>query len=170
MKIAGVGLLLLVGAGCAHVISEEVRQSVNPAVTFSALLESPEAYVGERVLFGGTIVRTRNLPDHSEIEVVQRPLDFTGYPANGDETGGRFLFIIPGYQESEVYAKGRVVTGAGTVTGSREGKIGESPYVFPVIQGEELFLWEKIPARPYYYPYYGYPFHHYPYHYPYHFY
>ncbi|NIQ03209.1 MAG: hypothetical protein GWM98_24815, partial [Nitrospinaceae bacterium] len=58
---AGLLALLLLCGGCAHAISESLRQSVDPHLLFSQLSENPEAYVGKKVMLGGTIVETRNL-------------------------------------------------------------------------------------------------------------
>jgi len=157
--------LLLMGLlscmACAHVISDRARQEINADLNFAKLIDSPEQYKGEKVLLGGQIVQTRNIGDRTEIEVIQKPLDFTGYPSNGDETGGRFIFVIPRYLESEIYSKDRLVTGAGKVTAGRVGKVGDTEYEYPVIAVEELHLWEKITRRYYYDPFY-------PYYYPHH--
>ena len=147
---------------CAHAISDRVRQEVNVDLNFARLIKSPEQYKGEKVLLGGQIIQTRNIGDHSEIEVIQKPLDFTGYPATGDETGGRFIFVVSRYLESEIYSKDRLVTGAGKVTAGRVGKVGDTEYQYPVIAVEELYLWENISRRDYYDPFYPY----YPYYYP----
>ncbi len=152
---------LLSCMACAHVISDRARQEINADLNFAKLIDSPEQYKGEKVLLGGQIVQTRNIGDRTEIEVIQKPLDFTGYPSNGDETGGRFIFVIPRYLESEIYSKDRLVTGAGKVTAGRVGKVGDTEYEYPVIAVEELHLWEKITRRYYYDPFY-------PYYYPHH--
>ncbi len=119
-------------------------------------MQSPETYIGKMVIFGGTVVMTRNYEEGSEIEVIQRDLDYSDYPMNDDQSSGRFIFLYNGYLESEIYAEGRRVTGAGKVKGVREGKVDEQTYLFPVIEVEELKLWEeRIPYDPYYdYPYY----------------
>jgi outer membrane lipoprotein len=159
-----IGLLSCIA--CAHAISDKAREQINADLGFARLIDSPEQYKGEKVLLGGRIVRTRNIGEYSEIEVIQKPLDFTGYPSTGDETGGRFIFVISRYLESEFYSKDRLVTGVGKVSAGRVGKIGDSDYQFPVIAVDELHLWEKISRRgpydryyPYYYPYYYYPRH-----------
>ena len=125
-------------------------------------MQSPDTYIGKTVIFGGTVVTTRNYEEGSEIEVIQRDLDYSDYPMNDDQSSGRFIFLYNGYLESEIYAEGRRVTGAGKVKGMREGKVGEQTYLFPVIEVEELKLWEESRHYdPYYdYPYYrgGYPY------------
>ena len=63
------------------------------------------------------------------------------------------MFRKQGYLEAEIFAKGRMITGGGTVVGTQSGKIGEVEYEFPVIEVEELKLWD---TQDYAYPsYYG---------------
>lgn len=143
-----------------------MRQGLDPSVSLSGLFESPETYKGKRVMLGGVITETRNLPQRTEIEVVQKNLDSYGYVESGDKTIGRFIFSQPGYLESEVYSKGRTIVGAGKVLGGKKGKIGERDYLFPLIEAEEIHLWENYKDYYYYDPYYlYYPFS--PYYYPY---
>jgi len=154
---------LLTLMACAHPISEGLRQQADPGLTFDQLIENPDHYQGKVVVLGGTIVATRNLAAGTEIEVVEKSLSAYGEPSLSDDTRGRFIFVHPGYLEASVYSKGRSVTGAGKVLGSRIGKVGEREYRFPLIGVEEIKLWEDYAPYPYYYPY-GYP---YPFYYPY---
>lgn len=146
-----IGLSLAL-SGCAHPISNGLRSQVDPSVTFVHVLQAPQAFVGKTIVLGGVISETRNLEGVTEIEVVEKDLDYSGYPSSGDKSLGRFIFRKPGYLEAEIFSKGRVVTGAGKLVGSQRGKIGEADYDFPVIEVEELKIWkENI------YPDYGYP-------------
>ena len=146
-------VFLLSLTGCAHPISKGFRNQVDPDLSINQILQSPDNYVGKKVVLGGTIVETRNLKDVTEIEVVEKELDDLGYPSSSDLSRGRFLFRKQGYLETEIFAKGRPVTGAGTVVGTKSGKIGEVEYEFPVIEIEEIKLWD---APDYRYPPYGY--------------
>jgi len=146
-------LSALIGlSACAHPVSEDLRKGLDPALTFEALLEAPEEHIGKRAMFGGVIVETRSLPEGIEIEVVQKKIDFSGYPEVGDQTGGRFIFFNKGFLEPEIYAKGRGVTGVGKIRGTQMGKVGERPYEFPVIEAEELKLLDDVERNPYFYP------------------
>ena len=150
--------------GCAHPISDNLRASLDPGVSTTGLFESPEVYVGKKVMLAGNIVQTRNFPDRSEIEVVQRAVDSYGNLDTGDATLGRFIFRHRGYLESEVYSKGRDIIGAGVVVGSQSGKIGDRDYLFAVVEPEELNLLPEYTDTPYYddpfYPYYFFGFRH----------
>ena len=146
--------------GCVSAISDRLRSELDPSLTFAQLLKSPETSVGKKVMLGGVIVRTDNYEEGSEVEVVQKELDHTDYPYSGDESGGRYIFIYKGFLEPEIYAEKRKVTGAGRFLGIRQGKVGERAYSFPLIEVEELKLWEKENRYyyPYYYPYFYGPF------------
>jgi len=148
-------VLLLLLTGCAHPISKGFRNQVDPDLSFSQILRSPDTHVGKKVVLGGTIVRTRNLKNFTEIEVVENDLDCFGYPSIGDQSRGRFVFRKQGYLEKEIFKKGRMVTGGGTIVAAQSGKIEETEYEFPVIVVEELKLWDP-PYPGYGYPPYGY--------------
>ncbi len=162
--LLGCALLWLL-TGCVHPISKQMRESVDPTVSLSQLFENPDAQSGKKVILGGDIVETRNLPGKTEIEVVQKPVDSFGYVEGGDATLGRFIFVRPGYLEAEVYEKGRQVIGAGRIVGGQDGKLGEADYRYPVIEAEELHLEEEYEYGPYYdpfYPHYYHPFYRHP--------
>ena len=155
-------LIVLFLNSCAYPISENLRREADPSAAFSEVFQHPDTYTGRKVIFGGIIVKVTNLPDKAEIEVVQKELDAYGFPDRGDATGGRFIFSKPGYVESEIYTKGREITGAGKITGSKSGKVDGRDYRYPLIEVEELHLWEKkerfypiypYGGSPYYYPY-----------------
>lgn len=162
-------IVILTCTGCVSAISDRLRSELDPSISFPQLLKSPDAYIGKKVMLGGVIVRTNNYEEGSEIEVIQKELDHTDYPEYGDYSGGRFIFIYKGFLEPEIYAEERKVTGAGRIVGVREGRVGEKVYQFPLIEVEELKLWENADNYyyPYYYPYYfgsyGYGYGGYPY-------
>ena len=130
--------IFLAFVGCTHPISKNLRASLDSSVSVSGLFESPDSYIGKRVMMGGNIVQTHNSPEQSDIEVVQKSIDSYGNLSAGDTTLGRFIFRRKGYLEPEIYTKGRDVIGAGVIVGSQSGKIGDRNYLFPVIEPEEL--------------------------------
>lgn len=147
-------LFALFFQGCAHPISRELRDGLDPDIKFETLIEDPNLFLGKRVLFGGVIVVTRNLKDGTEIEIVHKNLDSAGYPETGDYSGGRFLFFSKGFLEPEIYFPGRKLVGVGKLTGEKLGKVGDYPYRFPVIEAEELHLLDDVKYNPNYSPFY----------------
>jgi outer membrane lipoprotein len=160
-KFLTLSFLLAIFA-CAHPISQGMRETLDPGVSLPSLFTSPDVYIGKKVMLGGVIVETRNLPEKSEIELVQKEIDSSGRVSGKDTTLGRFIFRKQGYLESEIYTKGRKLIGAGQVVGSQPGKIGDRDYLFPVVEAEELHLEKDYQQTPYYndpfYPYYYQPF------------
>ncbi len=138
--------------GCAHPISPTLRKDLDPTLTFEQITENPEKFIGKKILLGGTIVETRVLNVGTEIEVVQKKINSSGYPEASDQSGGRFIFVKKSFLEPEIYSKGRGITGVGKIKGTTMGKVGERPYKFPVIEAEDLVLREDIERKPYFYP------------------
>jgi outer membrane lipoprotein len=152
---------MIVGAGCAHVISTEVREQVSKDITFKEVRQNPDGYKGKMVLWGGTIINTKNQKSGTLIEVLEKPLDVVGQPEAGDRSGGRFLALYNGFLDDAIYANGRDVTVAGEVIEKRTIPLGETEYTYPLISIREIHLWpEKSNERfgPYYGPYWYYPY------------
>ncbi|MEV8522327.1 Slp family lipoprotein [Dyella marensis] len=103
--------------------------------------EAPERYSNAPVIWGGRVVAVNNLPDHSEIEVLAYPLDGSQRPKANDSGLGRFIATMPGYVESMDYPAGALVTVDGQISGSRAGKVGEAPYVFPLVKVNQSHVW-----------------------------
>lgn len=153
-------------SACAHPISGEMRGRIDPNLKFQQIFERTDDYLERNVMFGGIIVQTKNFEDRAEIEVIQKDLDYFGYPSREDKTDGRFIFVKEGFLEPEIWSKGRYITGAGVAKGTRTGKINDKNYRYPLIKVAELKLWENYNYSsnygsyygPYYRPYYFYGF------------
>ena len=164
--IALLSLIALTLLGCAHAISEPLRQQATPPIPFPQLQSDPESYKDRLVILGGTILETRNTEEGTVLEVLQKPLSGAGRPLLTDQTAGRFMALCETYLDPAVYTKNRDVTVAGRVLGARSGQIGEATYVYPLLSCLELRLWPQVVAvggAPYYYPPYWRPWYLYPY-------
>ena len=150
------GIVLFLTMGC-HVISKQVREQVNPSVTFQELIKDPEKFKGQTVILSGVIIETTNTKEGTLIKVLQRPEGFRGQPKDTDETGGSFLLLDDRYLDPVVYAKDREVTIAGEAVGKKVLPAGEIEYTYPVIHVKEMHLWpvQKIEHGHYdnYYPF-----------------
>ncbi|MEO6697176.1 MAG: Slp family lipoprotein [Gammaproteobacteria bacterium] len=96
---------------------------------------------GRRIMWGGSIIETRNLAQHTEVVVLAYPLDAQAQPLTSKSALGRFVLIWPGYLESADYAPGRWLSVVGDLDGVRDEPLGESRYIHPVIQVQYLYLW-----------------------------
>jgi outer membrane lipoprotein len=167
--------IVLMASGCATVISKPFQERVGASVPFEYLLRNPEAYEGRSVILGGYILETTTGPDESALTILETPLDFRLEPKGKDLSEGRFLIRSRKFLDPAIYSKDRKVTVGGVVTGTRQEKLGDATYDYPVIEAEELYIWPKEvvyqgPYHPYYwdYPYYWHwwgPWRPYPYHY-----
>ena len=154
--------LLLILAGCAPVISTNLREQTDPSLTFGEVIRNPDAFKGRTVIWGGEIIETTNEKDGDTVlEIFQRPLSWREEPQETAASEGRFLVRVEKYLDPYVYRRGRKVTVAGEVLGEEVRPIGKMDYRYPLILSKELYLWT------YYYPYsyspypydYGYPYH-----------
>jgi outer membrane lipoprotein len=154
-------VFMILAAGCAPVISKNLREQVEKEISFKDVIQSPEAYQGKVVLWGGEIIGAKNTKEGTLIEVLQKPTDSQGKPKKVDRSDGRFLALYDGYLDVAIYAKGRDVTVAGEVKGKRVLPLGEIEYTYPIISAKEIHLWpKKIKERHYYH--YPVPYRYYP--------
>ena len=131
-------------AGCATTpFPADLARSADRALTLRELRRDPTAHVGARVILGGEVLATTPKPGETEIEVLSRTLRAGDVPERGDSTTGRFLVRSPEFLDPAVYAPGRRITVLGTVAGRSERRVGDLPYVYPVISAERIKLWPK---------------------------
>jgi len=142
----GLGCLVaLLSTGCSQALSPAVRQQIDKTISFTQLRTAPETYKDRIVMLGGDILSTRNLAQGTLLEVLHKPLDSADRPRETDQTEGRFMALCDGYLEPAIYRKGRQITLAGRVLGSRTDTIGEVTYTYPYLACLEVHLW---PPRP----------------------
>jgi outer membrane lipoprotein len=147
------GYLLLV-AGCTPVISRQLMDQVDRNLDYRAIAADPAGTKGKMVLLGGTIVQTVPKPGRTEIDLVQKDLDYWDAPRLTDHSEGRFLVISDRFLDPAIFRQGWDVTVAGEVLEPQTRRIGDLEYHYPVIQAQELRLWR--PGPPVYpYPYGG---------------
>lgn len=106
----------------------------------------PDAFKGKKVIWGGIIVTSKNLPDKTVIEILQAPLDTRDRVVDKELSQGRFLVESLKYLDAFVYKTGKEITVAGAIKGIARQKIGEMDYVYPVIEPLEIHIFE--PWRP----------------------
>jgi outer membrane lipoprotein len=139
-------ILFLLLSGCASgpiFDSGGVDRSLIPR----GVIADPQIAKGKQVLWGGSIIRTTNLKDSTQMEVLAYPLDANERPQSESDPLGRFILEQSGYLEPKSYAVGRLVTVVGAVSGSRVGRVGESEYDFPVVGARQIHLWPEDKGR-----------------------
>lgn len=149
-------LIVALLSGCASIpnpIKGDVA-AISPQQTLH------EDVRGNRVRWGGEIVKATAGKEETCFELLARPLDRSARPLRDDNTEGRFIACSPQFFDPAVYAKGRELTVVGTVQEPVTGKIGEYDYRYPRVAIDTLYLWPLRPdfnvvPQPYFYPYYS---------------
>lgn len=135
-------ITVLVLAGCATTKTFNT-EGIDLTLTPGRANMDSDALRGKVVLWGGVIIATTNLKDSTQIEILAYPLDSSQRPMVEGQALGRFLAIQPGYLETTDYAQGRHITVTGALGGTRTGRVGESEYVYPVVNMNKHLLWSK---------------------------
>jgi outer membrane lipoprotein len=78
-----------------HEFSQQAESMVGPTITFERLKNDLLAFAGKYVKLGGIIVKTRDMKEGSQIEIVQFKLGGGDLPDESYPSGGRFLAVSP---------------------------------------------------------------------------
>ncbi len=157
-------LISILLISCAPVIRKDLMKTAIKNPNLTGIKEKPIIHKGELYAFGGIIVDTKITEKGSLIEAIYVPVDSGGYLKDTIPSNGRFLALYPeefGLLDPVIYSKKRKITIAGKFIETREGKINEMKYTYPLFEIKDIYLWEN---RTYYYDPYYFPFY---YHYPY---
>jgi len=144
--LAGIAIL---ATGCASIPSRS--EAPEPTLEIKSVLDSPEQYTGQTVHWGGTIAKVENKSETTEIEIVSRQLGKKGRPKLNDKTAGRFIAVFDEFLDPGVYTKDRQITVQGTVAGTKDGKIGDYVYTYPIVTADTHTLWEPLKKQIHYY-------------------
>jgi len=146
-------LLALLLSACASQVPLNIREAPADNPALEQVRENTADYLGRQVRWGGTIIKTGNREATTLLTVLGRPLYRGGEPKLTDDSGGRFIAIVPEFMDPQVYAADRQITITGTVLHTEAGQVGEHPYTYPVIQADTWYLWPRRNNGPYGYPY-----------------
>ncbi len=136
--------------GCAHIVSQDLRDRAVKELPTASLFKEPKAHKGKIVILGGSIVSSLNTQEGTYIEVVEKPLDYRGRPRYTDQSHGRFLVFYEGFLDTAIYSEGRNITVAGEVMGEKVRPLGEINYHYLLIKSRELHLLQpgqRMPIR-----------------------
>lgn len=102
-----------------------------------------ENNIGTRVRWGGVIIDTQANAEQTCIEVLSKDLTKSMRPINKVGTDGRFIACKQGFQDPEVYAKGRELTMTGQIEQLDKRKIGDFVYNYPIVATDAITLWPQ---------------------------
>jgi outer membrane lipoprotein len=115
---------------------------------------------GSSARWGGVILNSKNKDSGTCFEVLSRELDKYLRPELQDATLGRFIACTKGFNDPVIFTKGREITVTGRIQGIEVQKVGDFDYRYPVLEVEDLVLWEKrkvvMRYRGFNDPFYGY--------------
>lgn len=139
MKVALLATAVLMLAGCVTTprALQGEYSTVEPGDAARA------GTTGERVRWGGRIVKVEPMAAQSCFEVVGVRLGADGRPLARDQSYGRFLACRAGFYEPEIFKAGREVTLTGRIEGYEDRKVGEFDYRYPRIAADVVYLWPE---------------------------
>jgi outer membrane lipoprotein len=139
-------LLALLLVACAHPITKEVRDQIDPQTTFAMVSENPAAFLDQHLLIGGVVISIESSEEGSVLEVIEWQLNRWGEPIYLDDAGRLFLVRTSEILDPAIYEPGTLVTLAGVVLGLESRLSGEHEFDYPVFDMTEIHLWD-IPFR-----------------------
>jgi outer membrane lipoprotein len=128
--------LVLLLAGCSQALQGSPSQ-----VSLASLRESPDAFAGQKMALGGTIVAMHPRENGTDLEVQALPIGRDGQPQRGAPSSGRFIARTGQALDPTLYAPGRSVTVVGQLTPMDHWAFGDATYTFLVITYDDLLLW-----------------------------
>lgn len=139
-------------SGCVTVPDAIKGTSATPQQDLSQVMGAPELYVGQEARFGGRVVNIDNRAGKTRLEIATVSLDEGARPALGEPSKGRIYADVNGFLDP-VDFRGQLVTVVGPIKGTLEGKVGETPYKFMLMQANGYKRWNLVqqvvmPAQP----------------------
>jgi outer membrane lipoprotein len=158
MRLLTITVVMLALSACTT-IPEQI-QGTFPEISPARV--EPSVF-GSDVRWGGVIVGSTARDSQSCLEILSRDLDKYLRPKLEDSTAGRFIACQPGFLDPMVFAPGREITVTGKIQKTEVRKVEEFDYRYPVVQVDDLVLWQKrkVVMRyrgfggPFYDPFYG---------------
>ncbi len=126
---------------CASTPPFDVK-NVNTTIRPNEAIAKLDSVRGNKVLWGGVIINSKNLEQGTQLEILAYPLNDNTRPRLDREPLGRFIIEHGSYLETIDYAPGRELSVVGTVTGTKEAKI-DATYVYPAVTTDQIHLWPK---------------------------
>ena len=153
-KLFLVALISVAVSGCASGPIEPAQPPSNLSVAKAraALVEDGDTSISVegQVLWGGVILKTENLADATQVEILGYPLNRRQRPLTGNEPQGRFVARYKGFVEPLDLPVGRSLTVLGTLGEPVAGKVGEASYIYPEVIVTQAHLWrpQELRQRP----------------------
>ncbi|URN97685.1 Slp family lipoprotein [Leclercia adecarboxylata] len=139
-RLLTVGAFALALTGCVSVPDAIQGSSPTPQQDLVRVMNAPELYVGQEARFGGKVVEVINQQGKTRLEIATVPLDSGARPVLGEASRGRIYADVNGFLDP-VDFRGQLITVVGPITGSEQGKVGNTPYKFMTMQANGYKRW-----------------------------
>ena len=123
------GAIAIMLSGCVTVPDAIKGSSPTPQDDLVRVMNAPQLYVGQEARFGGKVVDIQNQQGKTRLEIATVSLDSGARPILGEPSRGRIYANVNGFLDP-VDFRGQLVTVVGPITGTAEGKVGNTPYKF----------------------------------------
>ena len=132
-------------SGCVTVPDAIKGTSPTPQQDLARVMNAPQLYVGREARFGGKVIDVKNEQGKTRLEIAAVPLDSAARPVLGEPSRGRIYADVSGFLDP-VDFRGQLVTVVGPITGTADGKVGDTPYKYMVMQANGYKRW-RITSR-----------------------
>ena len=133
-------LLFITLTGCQAWISEQVRSTADDETLFEEIFENPNSHKGKIIVLGGEVLQLQYQEQKTEVEFAEIPLYKGGHPALGFDPGQRFFVVFPHRLDPYLFKKGKVMTLAGRVVGTKTVQGAD----YPLFSYEDAYVWDKL--------------------------
>ncbi|WP_312946675.1 Slp family lipoprotein [Superficieibacter sp.] len=139
-------------SGCVTVPDAIKGSSPTPQQDLVRVMNAPQLYVGQEARFGGKVVGIENQQGKTRLEIATVPLDDGARPVLGEPSRGRIYANVNGFLDP-VDFRNQLVTVVGPITGTVEGKVGNTGYTYLVMQVNGYKRWRvtqqvMLPPQP----------------------
>jgi outer membrane lipoprotein len=136
------------------VIPSTLAGQVDRTISFASVKQDISSYQGKLILVGGEVLSAKRTKDHTQLQILQLPLDTWLDPVADRMTSqGRFLAYQDEFLDPATFPAGTRITLVGEVTGASTLPLDEIDYVYPVLKIRHLKVWPWIAIRDIWSPY-----------------
>lgn len=130
-------------SGCVTIPDPIKGLSPMPQQDLTRVMSAPQLYIGQEARFGGKVVAVQNQQGKTRLEIATVPLDSGARPVLGEASRGRIFVDVNGFLDPVDY-RGQLVTVVGQITGTVDGKVGNTPYKFMLMQATGYKRWHLV--------------------------
>jgi len=156
-------VMLLILTACSNV-PVAIKDAPNPDLQLAQLSGKASSHQGQKVRWGGQVVKVENTDKGATLHIAQFPLNSFGRPIIEGDSEGRFLAQTKEFVDPYIYEKGTRVTVAGLIVSDGTIKVDKKTMTVPIVQVSDIYRWvvsnyDRDPywrGYPYYYDHFGY--------------